>query len=82
MNQISSNPYNSFKITRNETHRDKAKDFETFDSCIKNSDLPDSFKQLLKEYGTEIMTFQMWNFKRNIDLISRFSFRTSINQAI
>jgi hypothetical protein len=54
----------------------------TFDNFLKSSGLPDSFKALLQEHGTEIQSFPMSDFKRNIDLISRFSFRTLINQAI
>ncbi len=58
----------------------KAKDGDKFKYFIDKSILHEKLKKLIKPLMVDIETLPMENFKRNVELISRFSFRTLLKQ--
>lgn len=56
----------------------KAKESELFSDFMKKVDLEDNFKKFVLSNSKEIENIEMRNFIKNIELISRFSFRTLI----
>ena len=56
----------------------KAADNELFSDFMKRVNLEDNFKSFVLANSKEIEHIEMRNFTKNIEMISRFSFRTLI----
>lgn len=56
----------------------EAKDDQKYENFLNSSGLNDKIKTLLKPLSTDLKDVLMVDFKRNLELISRFSFRTII----
>jgi hypothetical protein len=54
----------------------EAEDYQTFADFVENNWLNKELKSLLKSFTYDVGNLQMKNFKNNLELISRFSFRT------
>jgi Skp family chaperone for outer membrane proteins len=59
----------------------KAQDGDLFKDFIDESNFPEKLKKLIKPVVGDIENLPMKNFKRNIELISRFSFRILLKEA-
>lgn len=60
------------------TEISKANDFDEFRTFLDNGRLNEKLKSIIKPFSIDIETIRMEDFKKNIELISRFSFRTLI----
>lgn len=56
----------------------KANDADEFKDFLAKGKLPERLRMLIEPLSSDIETIQLEDFKRNIELISRFSFRTLI----